>query len=532
MAKLYRTLSISLAVCAAALFPSGLTAQQLSFGRENGWKDWNLQGIGLERDKEGYMELTLARGGETQDAKTDLLAHFDHGLLDDSSGHYFVSGPASVASRVFSHIGDGSAVFHGRTPIVYTAGQNALWGPHQVWGSFTIEFWLYPTEGDDGETILQWQGTRTSSGPEQGQLFRVTFEDSHLVWTFQNLFAPSPSAPAVTVRLSGVSTLIPDQWHHHMIRYDANTGLLEYLVDGVSEAVTYVTPSKTQDGSPYTIMTGRSSGQLLVGPRYTGALDELRVERAWVETPQLNRYSPTSGGGARGIAVSRIFDLGLPDSQVRAIHINYRNVGASQAVFSYRMANAIRYQWQPGGPTLKSLASSPATEESSWFRFDPQQPLLSQAPGGKLPQGRFLQLRIELLPSGTNDESPHIQRLVVDYQKNLPPPPPEAVFLTPGNGQLKVSWRPVMKGQVDGYVLFFGTSPGEYFGTSAAQGSSPLDVGNVTSYTLTGLINEQVYYVAVAAYQKIPRPDTPGTYERHLSRNSREVYARPQRTMP
>jgi len=39
-----------------------------------------------------------------------------------------------------------------------------------------------------------------------------------------------------------------------------------------------------------------------------------------------------------------------------------------------------------------------------------------------------------------------------------------------------------------------------YYGTSSKSYSGSVNVGNVTSYTLTGLTQGQTYYIAVTAY--------------------------------
>ena len=70
-------------------------------------------------------------------------------------------------------------------------------------------------------------------------------------------------------------------------------------------------------------------------------------------------------------------------------------------------------------------------------------------------------------------------------------------------------------------MLFRSNRPGEYLGRAAVQGASPINVGNVTSATLTGLKNGEIYYFAVAAYSKLD--------ERICGALSKEVYARPER---
>lgn len=57
--------------------------------------------------------------------------------------------------------------------------------------------------------------------------------------------------------------------------------------------------------------------------------------------------------------------------------------------------------------------------------------------------------------------------------------------------------------QVEGYRLYYktGTEGGpEYNGTGANEGDSPIDVGNVTSFNLTGLEANKQYYFTITAY--------------------------------
>ena len=59
-------------------------------------------------------------------------------------------------------------------------------------------------------------------------------------------------------------------------------------------------------------------------------------------------------------------------------------------------------------------------------------------------------------------------------------------------GSIKLAWDPNSDPNVEGYKVYYGTSPGKY-GPGFA-------VGNVTTYDLTGLIKGQKYYLAITAY--------------------------------
>lgn len=66
--------------------------------------------------------------------------------------------------------------------------------------------------------------------------------------------------------------------------------------------------------------------------------------------------------------------------------------------------------------------------------------------------------------------------------------------ITPGNGQLIVTWNANSK-PVDGYKVYWGTESRNY--------TNSVDVGNATTYTITGLTNGKKYYVSVTAYADI-----------------------------
>jgi len=58
--------------------------------------------------------------------------------------------------------------------------------------------------------------------------------------------------------------------------------------------------------------------------------------------------------------------------------------------------------------------------------------------------------------------------------------------------QIKLAWDANGESDLAGYKIYYGTSSKSYAGS--------VDVGNATSYTLTGLTQGQTYYIAVSAY--------------------------------
>ena len=65
-----------------------------------------------------------------------------------------------------------------------------------------------------------------------------------------------------------------------------------------------------------------------------------------------------------------------------------------------------------------------------------------------------------------------------------------------------LAWDPNNESNLAGYKLYYktGTSGAPYDGVGSLQGASPIDVGNVTTFTVIGLSDSEDYYFVVTAY--------------------------------
>lgn len=507
---MYRTMirkqlcSGTLLVC-LLLSPAAVPALEkaVEMGKESLWADMmSLEGVTAVPGRWGFKDLALAGGAYTVESATELLLHFDSPASSDATGTYRFTGEAPVISDSVSAVGGASAAFSGgRQGISLAAPAGSMFSRGAVWGDFTIEFWLYPANLADGESVLSWNGSDRSGLSQGSQLLdqgMVCFiRDRRLVWDFTNLFK-LPGANRIPVRLTGTRQVLPRAWHHHLLRFNSREGLLTYLLDGVPEAIAHVTDTGSETGSIAVPVLGSAfSGPLVLGAGFTGFMDELRISRRAVEDPVLSRFL-----GRTGTATSRIIDLGYSATRIARIESVTTTPSDSGVEFSYQAADT----W--GGK--KSLKS-----DTDWIPFVPGMDF------GESLKARYIQLRVELYPDGTRTKSPRLSSLRVVYEPNLPPAPPAGLSATPGNGKVTLTWRKVNDLNVKGYLVFYGTSPHNYLGTGSAQGDSPLDAGSSTTLEIGGLENGSLYYFAVAAY------DT--SDPRQQSEFSAEISARPSR---
>jgi hypothetical protein len=300
--------------------------------------------------------------------------------------------------------------------------------------------------------------------------------------------------------------------------------MLEYLVDGRGESISYASSSGREGGEVYLPAVG-NEGRLGLGGKFTGFMDEFRVYGNFAEA-LLTKYPP--GGG---YFVSDPIELGATNSSIVKIDIAAgrfsvdRNASASGGIVSnvfaglnprgfpdysalhcFVRAADTPYLWKSGGPDA---------DGASWVPF---------TPGSGLDElrGRWVQVAVQLYPSGDGETTPYVDEIRIQYLADDAPPPPAWIQAQARDGAVDISWRPSPASDVAGYLVYYGVNSGEYFGNDAILGVSPINVGRRTSIRIDGLENGKLYFFAVAAYDEA----------QHIGEFSRETAARPLRMVP
>ncbi|MDR1248600.1 MAG: hypothetical protein LBK63_04775 [Treponema sp.] len=515
----------------------GVGESLLSLGGASSWGTVDKRrGIAELGSIRPHAVLTLSSARPAEDPSLDMALSFDEASPErfaDTTGHYRVeASPAlSAVNYRWSRSGDGAALFSGDSPrqgmdektgpvTITPQSPEALFYQGRYVKDFTLEFWLYPLNMESGETLLSWTAARmTRQGDTVFQRIQCVVARNRLNWFFLDFFSSPDDGRQMTLNLSGSPTL-PRTWSHHLIRFDSDTGLLEYLVNGRLEGVTYATATGREGGEVYTPVAGEG-GAMILGGRFAGLMDELRIYNRRQETPQLSRY-PLSGGRLE----TRPLDLGERNSRVLKVEAlggnfypgNGRQEAGGSAWNEYAGSSGLRFANDSMIQFFIRAADTPyqwTEDESEWLPFEPGTDFAGTV------RGRYIQLAAVLYPSGDGEAAPYLDEIRVVYRRDDPPAPPSMVAAVARNGAVDISWRAVPDPELSGYLVYFGAASGEYFGKSATQGLSPVNAGKKTSLRIDGLENGALYYFTVASYD---RNSTAAAGE-----FSREVSARPLR---
>lgn len=445
------------------------------FGGRAGWNILqSVQNIALRPGWQGGEDLTIADEGYHGNAELDLYADFDRDFTD-TVGRYSVRVNAVELQRE-ARVGRGAVRFNGAGELAFLYGGDALLAPQSQTGSFSIDLWVYPFDVHDGADILYWRGALTNTAPPVLQQLRFTVRDRRLMWELVNMVAEPHAGGGESVRsvsLHGRRPLVPDRWTFHQLSYDARTGMLTYSVDGAPEAITYLSPSGTEDGAVHPIVFGPDTGEgLVLGRRFRGLVDEFRITRTARAARPAGRVL-----AAPAVAITGPVDLGAPSSAIEAIRVRAETPARTDVRVSYRAADAV-----------VSFDAERALDRP-WIDLPP-----SGLPDTEV-RGRYVQLRFTLLPDAGRAATPRVQAVALDVRAPAPPPPVFAPEVQPVAGGVRLSWDPVRLDAVSGYRVYFGPMPGRYIGTPTM--TSPIDVGAQTSVVIEGLEPDRAYVFAI-----------------------------------
>ncbi|MCQ2613677.1 MAG: fibronectin type III domain-containing protein [Treponemataceae bacterium] len=485
-------------VCRAATFvallmlvfctPAFCEKGEYVLGGAKGWACLaSSDAIEIDSGRYGYEALEIADKTSRSPDTTDLFLDFENGRAADSIGRYrILSNQAEIISGSNTGTdaarGKGSALFWGNGGITLQGTDSAMLGRETLANSFSIEFFMMPIVCDSGDTILSWHSSRNLDRYSLYQMLSVYFDSSVLHWDLRNVF-DNFTEENNSVELKGSTKLIPKEWSFHQLSYEAESGLLEYRVNGRLEDMVFVTDSARQNGSVFLAHFGVAAN-LELAPSFCGKIDDFCISYLSTDDSALEatRY-PVEGGYFE----SEIFLVAEHGATMESIRVD-EFVPAQTATAYYVRCEDTPYNWTDSYP--------------EWHLIDTAE---NRAVDGTDLEGCYFQVAGFLYPDGSGEQTPTVTQIVLDYNAKEQPFPPFGLKAESGSNKVTLSWKPAPAGKespVGGYLVYYGTRSGEYMGTVALQGDSPVNAGNVCQLELSGLRNGTIYYFAVASYLK------------------------------
>jgi hypothetical protein len=452
----------------------------------------------------------------------DLAVSFDEktpALFRDSAGKYGLSVPSEIeiVDRILARAGAGAALFgHGgpntiSAPIVIQPeSRNALFAPGSRIKDFTIEFWLYPLNMENGEQILSWVSTMPGSA-NRIQRIDCSVSKNKLKWSFVNFFTSINDSKQLNIDFSCLTPVVPKTWSHHLIRFDAATGMLEYIVDGGSESIVYVTPTGRESSEVNTPVVG-NNGRFLLGERFSGLLDEFKIHNVCAERSSIQRYE--SGGGR---IETRAIDLGADSSGVVRINVSGGRTNIRGITVQNEFRENGRFKFSDDAEMnffVRACENPYLLKNNPWVLFTPGADISGVS-------GRYVQIAVDFYPSADGESSPYLERMNIVFIQEEPPLPARNLTASAGDGGVQLRWKHSPSSGTAGYFVYYSAVRGELFGNGSSLGPSPIDAGMVNNLYIDGLKNGTLYYFMVAAYDLI------GETNKNVGEFSAEVTARP-----
>ncbi len=487
----------------SSLSAVSLQAEKMILGGKSGWPEF-LESVNITAGKGryGYDCIQLSTNSFMDDEYTDLLMNFENQAVPVTAGGYSVR-RNSMKHTNAAVMGKGAGLSRNTGGISLFGAPGTLFGSEGPVGSFSIEFWLSPSVSENGETVFEWQTSKKEESGLVPQTLNAVFRGGHLEWTADNLFGPGESGEII---LRGTSTVVPDRWSCHALSYDCDTGIFEYIVNGITEDIKYITPTGTEDGTPALAVLGTPS-EISLCTEFTGKMDDFRILRRPYSPPDYQTAENAGGQtrmtytphGGRFVTKPIMFASGAVINSVSAVTDTPDQTG----IDLYIRSGDNYYSWTADSP--------------EWIP-------ISEAGRTKNTKGLYVQISAELYPDGNGTATPSVTEIEIEYTEIPRPLPPFTVSAEAGNGCVTLNWNYSVDENAGGYYIYYGNRPGEYLGRQAAEGSSPINAGNRTSFKLTGLENGKIYYFAISSWSK--------TDERITGELSAEVFARPLERLP
>ncbi len=467
------------------------------------------------------------------DENTDLYLSFDTDVMTDDTGKYTIRKKDYRYSRTTS-VKQSAAFFVSETNTLELVGRNNyLFEAGRNIESFNISFWIYPATMTNNEVILrigsQFFNQQTDMIEDQSIVCYIF--NGRIVWKFNGLFIGSDGTQK-SVTVEGYSRINLKEWNSVVMSYNEFTGLTKLVVNGVEDGVALVTSDGTTRGNVLPLRYNiRNQCRIVIGESYIGGIDEFYINRGLTGERQNNANSNNR-------IVSRVFQPSRYGGRISNPQYRYQNRNNSDVFFYIRCSD------QPFAPDsygttrlperiplmdflrITGRLSSAEREfiELMYLREDYDYVLnravqerdknnilailmkygffwknINNIANSQI-SGKYFQWQAVFMPGSSSTVSSTFMGLTLNFTPYNPPSKPQNLEVAFIDGKIYLKWTLNSEQDLKGYMIYYGNASGEYFGSNASEGGSPIRIGKVNNYIITGINDRRIYYFRITAY--------------------------------
>jgi len=465
----------------------------------SGWKVFDSENFS-QVNENNQTFYRLNENSVTRDSASDLIMDFEGPLSDIQN--YKLEYNNFILNKYEKAFGNYSGKFFSANNFITLLPKStSMFYPGNKLGSFTISFWLYLYKDYDNQYIVKYDGNNLSDESDSKIYgLSVYIKDKKVVYDFNNFFY-SEDNEAHSFTITEDNNVNLDKWEHHAVTFDIKNGQLTSYKDGIEQQVEWVTADNNPRSAILNPVINEKLGTtMVIGKNAVFSLDNLVISGDPVHDFYLKKYN-----NKNSYIVTDVYKISDNLTTLKKISFDFEQPDYSFVKLAYRISDSY---------------FTPDNNQIKWIYI---QNNIDRFPGD-YQDGKYLQFKILAYPYIDMDKPVTVKSITVDHSIDPMPYMPTLLAITPMDSKIKVSWVPSPDENIKGYEIYYGNHAAEYLSEDAVEGKSPIfvpatniDKLQAMDYTMSGLVNEKPYFVAVRAL------DNRG----NLSPYSKEFYARP-----
>ncbi len=468
------------------LFNVNILADTLINGNNQGWGKTKIYNGSKIYSKKNGRIIKIKEFNEEPDSFTELFLNFNNekpSEVKDMSEHYGILKSKYRINENIKFQGTLTAGFLDPSDKVEVKVDKKSWLANSVdLGNFTIDFWIYPTLLNDSKIV--YKGIY-NEGIFYG--FMIKSFENMIVIEFLNMFYDT-EGKTYSIVMDNKYKLKRYEWHHIAVTFNRQRGMIEEIING--KIIDFKFATKTGNIKDEILVPHffeKDGSDLILCENFFGYMDNFRISRNNIREFLLDNTMYMEGAKI----ISDIIDLGYFNSSIDKIEFQFSNITDTTSKIYIRYSNN-EFSMNERTNIIEGL------ESNSIVKRD-------------IKNLRYFQWEV-MLYRNPDGSSPSLNRVEIDYSKNIPPNPPRIMTLKrEDKSSVKIEWESSNEDDLKGYIIYWGRRTNEY--------ENKLDVGKNLSYIIQ-LSGKGYYYFRVTAY------DSKEPYNESKFSNEERIYIR------